>query len=260
MFAPPPFEGPNSYPLDAFSDPATMSATKRPRVAEALRFEQLDLSKVTFNQREVDKKTYEDILLDGDIPHLNLTPGTSLDVKFGFDMTGTVEKRSFHPGAKVEPQPNESLSLAVSVGRELEEVLQRLDDHCRELCTAFGVKGEWVPLLSHPYPQFRRYAKLRVGLKGDCAELRIHDDGELKQGSGWEFLRTCEASVSGSDGFAPGFSYAKVKASVKLRLWKTAGTADTAGKCGISMAPVYLIIKPQPRPKLANPFADDNEF
>ena len=38
MFAPPPFEGPHSYPLDTFSDPATMSATKRPRLAEALRF------------------------------------------------------------------------------------------------------------------------------------------------------------------------------------------------------------------------------
>jgi hypothetical protein len=234
-----------------------MSAAKRARVAEAVTFDQLDLSKLTIRKREASGKTYTDLLLDNDIPHINLTPGTSLAVKFGFDMTGIIEPRSFHPNTKLEkePKPHESLSLGVTVDGELEATLVRLDDRCRELYAEAGLEGEWKPLVSEPHTQFKRYAKLQVGLKGDCADLRIQDGDELKQGSGWDFMQACEASVCNTNNECErGFSYAKVKVSAKLRLW------SVAGKCGISLAPIYLVIKPQPKPKAANPFADDIEW
>ena len=256
MFAPSPLAGPQSYSLDTLnSDPAEMSAAKRARVAEAMPLAQLDLTKLTIDKRTVDGKTIYDILLDGEIPHINLTPGTSLDVKFGFDMIGETEQRSFHPDSKVDPKAakNESLGFALSVDRDLETMLERLDDRCRELCAAAGLEGEWKPFISHPYPTFKRYVNLKVGLKGVCTDLRIQDGDELKQGSGWDFLQACEASICGKD-YGRGFSTAKVKVSVKLRPW------SMNGKCSVSVAPVFLVIKPQPKPIKATPFDDDIEW
>jgi hypothetical protein len=41
---------------------------------------------------------------------------------------------------------------------------------------------------------------------------------------------------------------------VKLRPW------SMNGKCSVSLAPVFLVIKPQPKPIKATPFDDDVEW
>ena len=115
MFAPSPFAA--GY-TDQPSSPnlSEMSAAKRARTAEDAHYIDVDVSKLSLSVRDVEKYgKFVTAVIDGQVPHLNLTPGCSLQVLFGLDMGGKMEPRSFNcPGnADAAAKPNESLSLRV---------------------------------------------------------------------------------------------------------------------------------------------------
>ena len=228
-----------------------MSAPKRARVAEAVAYTEVDTAKLTLNVREDEKHgKFLSVLLDGHVPHINLTPVGSLHVLYGFDMGGKLEPRSFNSDAAAKP--NESLGLRVVVEDQLAATLRDIDDRCRDLYAENGLVGEWMPLLSRQkedenLKDFERTVKLQICLKGDCAALKIMDGNEVLKGAGWDFLKAQEAGHCG-------FRGANVKVAVRPRIWAV------AGKCGVSLAATQLFVKPGEKPAMKDVFADDAEW
>ena len=250
MFAPSPFtEGFTDQP----SSPnlSEMSAAKRARTAEVVLYTDVDVSKLSLSVRDTEKYgKMVTAVIDGQVPHINLTPGCSLQVLFGFDMGGKMEPRSFNSEAAAKP--NESLSLRVVVESAQAEILRKLDDKCRELYADKGLEGDWMPMLATPaleenLPDFARTVRLHVCLKGECTDITVKDGVEVRGGSGWEFLNSFEAGRGG-------FRYASVKAAVKPRVWAV------GGKCGVSLAVTQLVVRPEQKPVVQNAFADDDKW
>ena len=247
--AAPSFAGYSDSPISSLSE--VMSAPKRARVAEAVAYTEVDTAKLTLNVREDEKHgKFLSVLLDGHVPHINLTPVGSLHVLYGFDMGGKLEPRSFNSEAAAKP--NESLSLRVVVESPLLEALREFDEKCRKLYEAAGLEGDWMPLLAYPnklneIPDYAMLARLQICLKGDRAALKILDGNEVLKGAGWDFLKAQEAGHCG-------FRGANVKVAVRPRIWAV------AGKCGVSLAATQLFVKPGEKPAMKDVFADDAEW
>ena len=249
MFAPSPFTVTHSVTHSTHSDVEAM-AVKRARMTEAVPYTEVDFEKLSLNVREdKDKRKFIDLVSDGFVPHMNLTPTGSLEVIYGFEMTGSMENRSFNSTAEAKSK-NESLSIVVSCLAELATTLKLIDERCNLLYFNQGFKGEWKTLVPDGSDEGSKNVRMHVCLKGDCTPIKVKAD-EMLKGEGFDFLKTCPGSEVG-------FRSAKVKITVKPRIWEITGKTGLAA--GVSLAATFLFIQPGAKKAHVDPFADDDEF
>ena len=221
------------------------SAAKKARMSEPTPYSELDVSSIVMKVHEDDNGKYVHAVLDGYIPIVNLTPTGSMKIVWGFDMIGSVDKKSFNsPGT--EGKANESLSIRVSLDDSQTAFIKNVEAKCKELYKEIAPKHEWQSMVSHNTYHDCQTVTLKICLKGQCTALKILEEGQVIKGAGWDFLK----STKGSSG---GFKDGDIKAVVKPRIW------TQNGKVSISLDATQVFIKPGEKVTV-DAFADDCEW
>jgi hypothetical protein len=216
-------------------------AAKRARIDVAKAFAEIDVEGFSLKVGGGDPPMLFPSMANEPGLRINLTPGSNLELPFGFDTSLKFEQPSFLTGV-ANKRISEGLSLRMEVSGELSDFLERMDAKLMAELRKIDQKFEWQPLVRNGQ------AKVVIALKGSgCTGLKIFGE-ETLAGSGWDFLQPHLKDCWN-------FRRADAKVVVRVaRVWRA------AGKAGVTLEATQLALKPTPKPTEEDAFPDDVEW
>ena len=182
------------------------------------------------------------ILVDDDVPRINLTPTGSLQVRYGFNLSGQYEKPRFL--VKDSESKANFLSIRIALDKDQLDFMNCFDYECRKHYVAEHPDIEWQPIVTYMERDNLHLIKVKVYFAGTVTLMRVWDKEGPEIVCGWEHAKQL---IEDNDCF--------YRADAKLVI-KPQKVWNINGKAGISFVATQLGLRPAVVPPVIDVFAE----